>query len=220
MYRMNPLNLNSILKKRWISVERDLLPNVPNAVREVNCSAWYCNSSELEENSPVDSTKSILQAIYATQKPTLLKNYVLNWPAISHDDSQRQWNNLQALKNRLKGVDDIVVPVEMGRSYMSKDFQKVHVGLGSLLDYFMLPPATVVAAGTASANAESTENQTSDLPRVYWAQHDISEVSQLCNDIITPEICELTGKKTIYKRYSTRPILHTTRCLVGYNNQR
>jgi len=60
--------------------------------------------------------------------------------------------------------------------------QQTHVGLGSLLDFFSLPP-------------------TPDAPRVYWAQFELQEeqLPAMCADIRTPLLCS-TGKQVLYKR--------------------
>ena len=68
--------------------------------------------------------------IFSCQRPVLFKSYVTHWRAMN-------WmKDLDSLRKRMKLSDDndIVVPLEVGGSYMSKDMEKLHVGLSSLLD--------------------------------------------------------------------------------------
>ncbi len=64
---------------------------------------------------------------------------------------------------------------------MDKDLKKASVGLGSLLDYFML-------------NKEAIANS----PRVYWAQNDLNTVPEMFADVKVPDMCFSTGKNHLY----------------------
>jgi hypothetical protein len=87
------------------------------------------------------------------------------------------------LKERI--AEDVVVPVEIGNSYMDPDTRTAHVDLRSLLDYLQIDPET---SPDASA-----------VPRVYWAQHELSEVAAMFADVVVPEMCGSTGRGSLYR---------------------
>eukprot|EP01032_Pedospumella_encystans_P033426 gene33426-37772_t len=70
----------------------------------------------------------------------------------------------------------------MGNHYMDKNLKKVSVGLGSLLDYFLLDKDSIASN-----------------PRVYWAQSELKDVPEMFADITVPEMCTATGKGHLYR---------------------
>lgn len=116
--------------------------------------------------------------IHSAHTPVIIRGLAAQWPALA--DTTRCWANLQALKQRVD--EDTVVPIEIGTSYMDKDLQKPHVGLGSMLDYLMLEKQAVEQG-----------------PRIYLAQHELSDIPVMRDDVVTPLMCTTTGKGCLYR---------------------
>ena len=97
--------------------------------------------------------------------------------------------DLDSFRKRLELSDDhdIVVPIEVGGSYMSKEMEKVHVGLNSLLD-------------TVEVEMEVEKECKKDVGlKWYLAQFDLRQISpNLMEDIEVPDLCK-TGKGDVYQ---------------------
>lgn len=117
-------------------------------------------------------------ALKSANEPVIIRGLISHWPALT--DPARCWSNVSLLKKRI--VEDTVVPIEVGSSYMDAYLQKPLVGLGSFLDYIM-QDKEVVEGG----------------PRIYLAQHELHNIPVMRDDVETPTMCTTTGKGTLYR---------------------
>eukprot|EP01039_Chlorochromonas_danica_P001557 gene1557-1696_t len=120
--------------------------------------------------------------IYNKGQPLLITNLAQCWPAVQ-PTSGRHWSNLKGLRDRIDSSHEVVV--EMGKTYMDPNVQRVTIEFVRFLDLLI--------------EEEADPSITQDLPPLYCAQNDCQTVSGLLEDLETPLICQ-TGKG---HRYST-----------------
>jgi lysine-specific demethylase 8 len=138
-------------------------------IRRFSRYAVFPTVPEVVHSSAVDCRE-----LYAAQQPVILRGLAKDWPAVSN--TARCWANITRLRDRVS-TEKITVPVEIGSSYMDANLQRAHVSLADLLSHFAAEPEPSFAR-----------------PRVYWAQHELSEVPVMHRDVIPPEMCEQTGR--------------------------
>ena len=138
--------------------------------------------------------------IYELQQPIVIRSMNKHWDAIVHP--QKKWSNLKNLKNRIQSLstndndnNGIIVPIEIGESYMDTNLQKGFTSLDYLLDYYMTQIDNDI---NNPSNSTDTIDDSSN--RIYLAQHEIDEIPILRDDIQIPDICITTGKKSLYKK--------------------
>ena len=132
---------------------------------------------EIQESTPSMDWK----ALHQQQHPIIIRGLVEQWPAVS--DSNTAWRDLAKLKSRIS--DSVIVPVEVGNTYMDPNIRKAEVDLCSFLDYIQIE--------------KHSSKSTDSFPRVYWAQHELSEVPEMHKDVAVPDMCLTTGKGTLYR---------------------
>lgn len=113
--------------------------------------------------------------IFKSQIPVHIKQLVADWRAVS------SWRNLESLRDRVRD-QQYIVPVELGGTYMDKNTQIVHIEFSSYLDALV-----------------SAENSQETGDHVYLAQHEMSEMPLLLEDISVPDLVTSTGKKNLYR---------------------
>lgn len=120
--------------------------------------------------------------IYNKGQPLLITNLAQSWPAVQPANG-RHWSNLKGLRDRIDSSHEVVV--EMGKTYMDPNVQRVMIEFARFLDLLI--------------EEEADPSIAQDLPPLYCAQNDCQTVSELLEDLETPLICQ-TGKG---HRYST-----------------
>ena len=133
-------------------------------------------------------------AMFFSLQPLVIKDYVRHWPAY------KKWNNLNYLKTKVSESStdsDVIVPVELGGHYMSKNMIRPDIRFNELLDCFI----------EKSVSTHESHNHDDDMHKtraynpsnhMYLAQHDITEIPGLENDIFIPEIVKTSGKRQYY----------------------
>jgi lysine-specific demethylase 8 len=121
--------------------------------------------------SSINSVKEWEDIVNRSQ-PIIFKNLASHWPAVS--DSSRCWQNLKLLSERV--LDDTIVPIEIGSSYMDPNIQKQDILLKSYLQF--------LEKQTWQTRPEK------DIPRVYLAQHQLNEIPVMKDDVQIPDICK------------------------------
>jgi len=120
---------------------------------------------------------------YALKSQVPVVFHVSNVKSLRH--VFEKWQCYRTLKEQLstKVTSPLIVPVEAGGTYMDKrNFQRLHLNLFELLDYWSLD--------------ESQKSQESPLPRLYVAQVDLREIPCLYESL--PEKPEFL-KGTVYR---------------------
>ena len=124
------------------------------------------------------------ELIYHKQVPQLFRNIVTHWAAVS--DYEKKWSNLKNLSTRIG--EGVVVPVECDGSYMDKSMKIVNVDMQDYLLYLM------------KMQSCTSENKQETFWKMYLAQTELSEISPLLLDDISPKpIITTTGKGSIYR---------------------
>lgn len=130
------------------------------------------------------------EQIYKCQRPVVFKNLLKGRAPL------RWLEDFDVLKNRLglsrEDDDAQVVPIEIGRgSYMSEsgEFDKIHVGLSSLLD-------------TLSTEMEIIDGKEKKADHIPWylAQAEVKSISPVLHEDLgsAPKLCT-TGKGDLYR---------------------
>ena len=136
--------------------------------------------------------------IYRRQQPVVIRSLVSHWNAVS--DPQKRWVDLKRLRDRVFASDhdqSLVVPVEIGDSYMDENLSKDLIKFHDLLDCYIA--TTKSCHDSVGDYIEPLSQHSITMPRIYLAQHDIDEVSVLKDDILIPRICS-TGKGSMYRK--------------------
>lgn len=156
------------------------------------------------------------KSIFLSQKPLILKQLVCN------SEARKKWHDLNYLKSKvIEYGAECSVPVEIGGHYMSKQMQCPHVNFIEFIDYLIQLQQQVknedLFANSSSCNNKSiinldngtNESLSSKHPHhnhntydqskhLYLAQHDLSEIPPLIDDISIPEMATTTGKGQYY----------------------
>ena len=132
--------------------------------------------------------EAIWQELFTKQQPVVIQGLACAWPCIA--DPMRQWRDLPQLQRRVSMADS-VVPIEMGQHYMDPHLQKHQISLHSFLDF-------LIAHTSTDLNTNAAGQRRTDIPKVYLAQHTLSEVQVLKDDIEVPTMPQVTGKKNLY----------------------
>lgn len=148
---------------------------------------------------PDDDDDHLWTDIYRRQQPVVIRSLVSHWNAVS--DPQRRWVDLKRLRDRVAASSNhdqsIVVPVEIGDSYMDENLSKHLIEFPDLLDCY-IATTTKSCHDNIGDHTESSKHSIT-MPRIYLAQHDIDEISVLKDDILIPRICN-TGKGSMYRK--------------------
>ena len=121
------------------------------------------------------------KALYANQRPVLLKGYAATWPAL------RKWE-LPSLHKRLQEdpAEDSIVTVEFGANYMDANIEKLQVSFRSLISH-------ILQSGDQASDVS--------LPNFYLAQFSLNEIIAIREDVPNClDECSLSGKGHLYGR--------------------
>ena len=139
--------------------------------------------------------------VYHKQQPVVIRSLVSSWNAVSHPN--RRWSDLAQLRDRVLASSTecnelIIVPVEIGDSYMDEKLSKQFIEFNHLLDLYI---STGYDCHSHNHKNNTTTNNHEQLamPRIYLAQYDVDEIHVLRDDIKTPRLCS-TGKGSVYKK--------------------
>lgn len=114
--------------------------------------------------------------LYEKQQPILFKNINKSMPACS------KWKDHKYLQKIVSSNDrTIVVPVELGDSYMDESLQILHLDFLELLNFFAM-----------------SDSNKKEIPQLYLAQVDINEIPGLTKDLRVPDMAK-TGSGSIYR---------------------
>ena len=140
--------------------------------------------------------------IYNKQQPVVIRSLISSWNAVSHPS--RRWSDLSQLRDRVltsstECNDSIIVPVEIGDSYMDEKLSKQFIEFNHLLDLYMSSGQDCHSHHYKNNAATNSHEQQVAMPRIYLAQYDVDEIHVLRDDIKTPRLCS-TGKGSVYKK--------------------
>ena len=111
-----------------------------------------------------------------SKNPLVLRCFVSSWPAVERWKSISFWRKVSLNGSRL-------IPIEIGRDYLSDDWGQQILPFRDFLSRFMLR----TASSDKHIDGTSDETQTG-----YLAQHDLfRQIPILENDILTPDYCYL-----------------------------
>lgn len=114
---------------------------------------------------------------FTRKEPLLLHNLATTWPAVA--DTTKNWANIDNLISRFsKKGNDNLVRVEIGENYMDPNVQVEYMPMTKVLGRI---------------------NDSLSRSRIYLAQQELVEIPTLIDDILVPQMCQVTGYKRVYK---------------------
>lgn len=159
-----------LLQERISAKERtiEVRPAPSNVVSDLEKCDDYCLAKQtVRQMDTIPSLRQYQQELHKT--PLVVRGYALDWPALK--DDHRHWSDINYLL-RVAGPSR-VVPVEIGRLYLDKDWSQAIILWTEFLE---------------SSGWDKSKGSQADQV-IYLAQHNLfKQFPQLEEDIVVPDI--------------------------------